>query len=64
MDVLDIYYGFMTCLKIPNKEMCDTCNYKKKGFRQCAKCKHKLCFDSRIITKTMLIHVLIVDIIC
>ena len=35
--------GFMKCLKLPNKQTCDTCNYKKKCFRQCGKCNNKLC---------------------
>ena len=41
----NVVEGFMNCLKLPNKEMCDICNYKKKCFRQCVKCKHKLCFE-------------------
>ena len=54
-----IFEGFMKCLKLPNKKMCDICNYKKKCFRQCVKCINKFCFEcSRTITKTMLIHVL------
>ena len=38
--VRDIFEGFMKCLKLPNKEMCDICNIKKKCFRECFKCKN------------------------
>ena len=31
------YEGFMTCLKLPNKKMCEMCNTKNKCFRQCGK---------------------------
>ena len=41
----NIFDGFMKCLKIPNKKICDTCNYKKKCFRQCGKCNNKICID-------------------
>ena len=41
----NIFEGFMKCLKLPNKKMCDICNNKKKCFRECAKCKHKLCVE-------------------
>ena len=37
--VINIYDGFMNCLKLPNKEMCDICKNKKKCFRQRVKCK-------------------------
>ena len=56
---LNKFEGFMKCIKLPNKKMCDMCNYKKKCFRQCVKCINKFWFEcSRTITKTMLIHVL------
>ena len=42
---MNIYHGFMECLKLPNKKMCDICNIKKKCFRQCAKCNNKICFE-------------------
>ena len=35
----NIFEGFMKCIKLPNKKMCDICNNKKKCFRECAKCK-------------------------
>ena len=41
----NIFDGFMKCLKLPNKKMCDICNYKKKCFRQCGKCNNKVCID-------------------
>ena len=28
--VRNVYDGFMNCLKLPNKNMCDTCNNKKE----------------------------------
>ena len=31
--VMNIFEGFMKCLKLPNKKMCDICNNKKKCFR-------------------------------
>ena len=34
----NIFDGFMKCLKLPNKKMCEICNCKKKCFRQCVKC--------------------------
>ena len=37
----NIFDGFMKCLKLPNKKMCDICNCKKKCFRQCGKCNNK-----------------------
>ena len=43
--VRNIFEGFMKCLKLPNKKMCDICNIKKKCFRECAKCKNKLCVE-------------------
>ena len=43
--VRNMYDGFMNCLKLPNKKMCDICNNKNTIFRQCVKCKHKLCFE-------------------
>ena len=43
--VINIFEDFMTCLKLPNKKMCDICNNKKKCFRQCVKCKNKLCIE-------------------
>ena len=43
--VRNICDGFMTCLKLPNKKMCDICNNKKKCFRECAKCKNKICVE-------------------
>ena len=39
----NMFDGFMKCLKVPNKKMCDICNYKKKCFRQCGKCNNKVC---------------------
>ena len=36
---INIFEGFMKCLKLPNKKMCDICNNKKKCFRECVKCK-------------------------
>ena len=41
----NIFEGFMKCIKLPNKKMCDICNNKKKCFRECAKCKNKLCVE-------------------
>ena len=41
----NIYHGFMECLKLPNKKMCDICNNKKKCFRECTKCKNKFCVE-------------------
>jgi len=41
----NMFDGFMKCLKVPNKKMCDICNYKKKCFRQCGKCNNKVCID-------------------
>ena len=41
----NVLEGFMKCLKLPNKKMCDICNYKKKCLRQCGKCNNKLCID-------------------
>ena len=43
--VRNIFEGFMNCLKLPNKKMCDICNNKNKCFRECAKCKNKMCFE-------------------
>ena len=37
--VKNIFEGFMKCLKLPNKKICDICNNKKKCFRECFKCK-------------------------
>ena len=42
---MNIFEGFMKCLKLPNKNMCDICNNKKECFRECAKCKHKICVE-------------------
>ena len=42
---MNIYHGFMECLKLPNKKMCDICNCRKKCFRQCVKCENKLCVE-------------------
>ena len=42
---MNIYHGFMECLKLPNKNMCDICNCKKKCFRQCVKCENELCVE-------------------
>ena len=42
---MNIFEGFMKCIKLPNKKMCDICNNKKKCFRECAKCKNKLCVE-------------------
>ena len=42
---MNIYHGFMECLKLPNKKMCDICNNKKKCFRECVKCKNKICVE-------------------
>ena len=36
---MNIYHGFIECLKLHNKKMCETCNCKKKCFRQCVKCE-------------------------
>ena len=41
----NMFDGFMKCLKLYNKNMCDICNYKKKCFRQCGKCNNKICID-------------------
>ena len=41
----NIFEGFMKCIKLPNKKMCDICNNKKKCFRECKKCKNKLCVE-------------------
>jgi hypothetical protein len=41
----NIFAGFMKCLKLPNKRMCDICNNKKKCFRTCFKCKNKMCYE-------------------
>ena len=40
---LNIFEGFMKCIKSPNKKMCEICNNTKKCFRECAKCKYNLC---------------------
>ena len=42
---MNVYQGFMECLKLHNKKMCDICNCKKKCFRQCVKCENKLCVE-------------------
>ena len=42
---IHIFEGFMKSSKLPNKKICDICNYKKKCFRQCEKCENKLCFE-------------------
>ena len=61
---MNIYHGFMECLKLPNKKMCDICSCKK-CFRQCVKCEINGVLNvSIIIIKSILIHVHIVDIIC
>ena len=39
---MNVLGGFMTCLKLPNKKMCDICNNKKNCFREYAKCKQDL----------------------
>ena len=63
--VRNIFEGFMKCLKLPNKKMCDICNNKKKCFRMFVNAKIRCVLNvSRTITKTVLIHVLIVGIIC
>jgi len=41
----NIFDGFISCMKLPNKKMCDICNNKKKCFRTCFKCKNKMCFE-------------------
>ena len=41
----NIFDGFMKCLTLPDKKMCDICNYKNKCFRQCGKCNNKVCID-------------------
>ena len=53
--------GFMKCLKLPNKKMCDICNHKH--VLDNVRTVTIICVlnVSRTITKTMLIHVLIVD---
>ena len=33
VSALNIFEGFMKCIKLPNKKMCDICNNKKKCFR-------------------------------
>ena len=43
--VRNMFEGFMKCLKLPNKKMCDICNNNKKCFRLCFKCKNKMCFE-------------------
>ena len=40
-----MFDGSMKCLKLPNKKMCDICNYNRKCFRQCGNCKHKICIE-------------------
>ena len=35
----NMFEGFMKCIKLPNKKMCDICKNKKKCFRECVKCK-------------------------
>jgi len=40
--VRNIFEGFMKCLKLHNKKMCDICNNKHKCFRQCDTCRNKL----------------------
>ena len=42
---LNIFEGFMKCIKLPNKKMCDICNNEKTDFRECAKCKNKICVE-------------------
>ena len=42
--VRNIFHGFMKCMKLPNKEIYDICNNKKKCFRQCA--KFIACFEN------------------
>ena len=37
------YEGFMNCLKLPNKHMCETCNNNNTCFRQCGTCNNQLC---------------------
>ena len=62
--VMNIFEGFMKCLKLPNKKMCDICNNKKNVLENARNVKIRFVLNvSRIITKTMLIHVPIVDII-
>ena len=41
----NIFDGFMKCLNIPNKNMCDICIYNNKCFRQCGKCNNNICID-------------------
>ena len=60
----NIFEGFMKCIKLPNKKMCDICNNKKNVLENARNVKIRFVLNvSRIITKTMLIHVPIVDII-
>ena len=42
---MNIFEGFMKCIKLPNKKMCDICNNKKKCFRECKKCENKICVE-------------------
>ena len=43
--VRNSFDGFKKCLKLHSKKMCHICNHKKKCFKQCAKCKNKMCFE-------------------
>ena len=61
---ISIYQGFIVCLKLSNKKMCDICNCKKQCFRQCEHVKNCALNVSRIIIKSILIHAHIVDIVC
>ena len=42
---MNLFAGFMKCIKSPNKKMCEICNNKQKCFRECAKCKNKICVE-------------------
>ena len=39
---IDGFHGFMKCLKVQNKKMCDICNNKNKCLRQCGNCKQSM----------------------
>lgn len=60
----NIFAGFMKCLKLPNKKMCDICNNKKNVLEHALNVKIRCVTNvSKTIIKTMLIRALIVDII-
>ena len=59
----NIFEGFMKCLKLPNKKMCYVI-IKRNVSENAKNVKIRFVLNvSRIITKTVSIHVLIVEII-